>query len=157
MNPAESAKFPVLDLRHKLEDEISIQFERYGFAGERWLSWERLQHVELHSELVDGGQTTDGLCVFRAGKVHGCGAGRSGQGRRDDGRSGAVGSGATVMPPISAPASAVVSARQVAHIDLAESNARWYNVLRADQKESRAGQEHRGSAGAATTPTVLPF
>jgi len=59
-----------------------------------------------------------------------------------------------MMPPISAPARPIISACQVAHIDLAESNARWYNVLRADQSEPRAGQEHRGSAGAATTPAV---
>ncbi len=36
----------VLDLRHKLEDDITIQLKRYGFAGERWLPLSRLPHIE---------------------------------------------------------------------------------------------------------------
>jgi hypothetical protein len=36
----------VLDLRHKLEDDITIQLKRYGFARERWLSLSRLPHIE---------------------------------------------------------------------------------------------------------------
>lgn len=28
----------VLDLRHKLEDDIAIQLKRYGFANKRWIS-----------------------------------------------------------------------------------------------------------------------
>ena len=36
----------VLTLRHKLEDEITIQLKRYGFAGERWLEVDRLPHIQ---------------------------------------------------------------------------------------------------------------
>jgi hypothetical protein len=36
----------VLDLRHRLEDDITIQLKRYGFASERWLPLSRLPHIE---------------------------------------------------------------------------------------------------------------
>ena len=36
----------VLTLRHRLEEDIAIGLKRYGFAGERWLSIERLPHIE---------------------------------------------------------------------------------------------------------------
>jgi hypothetical protein len=36
----------VLQLRHKLEDDITIQLKRYGFAGERWVPLSRLPHIE---------------------------------------------------------------------------------------------------------------
>jgi len=39
-------KSPVLDLRHKLEDDIAIQLKRYGFAGERWLPLGPAAHIQ---------------------------------------------------------------------------------------------------------------
>jgi len=36
----------VLELRHKLEDDIAIQLKRHGFAGERWLCLDRLAHIQ---------------------------------------------------------------------------------------------------------------
>ena len=47
-----ATKSLVLMLRYDLDDEVNIQLKRFGYAGERWRSVERLPHIYQDKETV---------------------------------------------------------------------------------------------------------